>query len=79
MINAIIDVLKCIILATKPLLFGYFQRSLDSPVPIGISSTHGLRALARVCIGSAQQILKIVQDLMDQSLLGSCTYSRDLS
>lgn len=62
---------QCIILATRPLLFHFWQRRLASQRQIHIPSSGGARSLVRICIGAAQQILRTLEVLQSQSLLES--------
>ncbi|GAB7322109.1 hypothetical protein MBLNU13_g03137t2 [Cladosporium sp. NU13] len=62
---------QCIILATRPLLFHFWQRRLASPRPSHIPSSGGARSLVRICIGAAQQIMRTLEVLQSQTLLGA--------
>jgi hypothetical protein len=60
---------QAIILTTKPLLFNFLQKRLEASKPVRITSSGGLRALVRVSVGSAHQIMKILAALQAQALL----------
>ncbi|EME42292.1 hypothetical protein DOTSEDRAFT_175269 [Dothistroma septosporum NZE10] len=62
---------QCLILATRPLLYSFLQKRLESTKPLRVSSSHGARSLVRVCVGSAQQCLNILEALLVQGLLES--------
>ncbi|KAF2174009.1 hypothetical protein M409DRAFT_62193 [Zasmidium cellare ATCC 36951] len=62
---------QCLILATRPLLYSFLQKRLNSSRPLRVSTSHGARSLLRVCIGSAQQTLNILEALQAQCLLES--------
>ncbi|KAM0719662.1 hypothetical protein Q7P37_003793 [Cladosporium fusiforme] len=62
---------QCIILATRPLLFHFWQRRLASPRPVHVPSSGGARSLVRICLGAAQQIMRTLEVLQSQSLLES--------
>ncbi|KAH6612413.1 Zn(II)2Cys6 transcription factor [Boeremia exigua] len=59
----------CIILNTKPLLFSFLQRRVETLKPIRVPSSGGVRSLLRVCVGSARQTTKILAALQSQTLL----------
>ncbi|KAF2017953.1 hypothetical protein BU24DRAFT_162414 [Aaosphaeria arxii CBS 175.79] len=61
---------QAIILAIKPLLFFFFKRRLEASKRIRIPTAGGVRALARIGVGSAQQIMKTLAALRTQDLLG---------
>lgn len=61
---------QCIVLATRPLLFSFWQQRLRSAAPLRIASYRGARSLLRVCVGSAKQTIDILEALQSQSLLG---------
>lgn len=69
---------QCLILATRPLLFSFWQKRLEASGPLHVSPSHGARYLLQACIKSAQQSLHIVSTLKDQCLLESFTpFDRD--
>lgn len=61
---------QSLILATRPLLYSFLQKRLDAMRPLHVSPSRGARSLLRVCVGSAQQCLSILEVLQSQSLLG---------
>lgn len=62
---------QCLILATRPLLFSFWQKRLEASGPLHVSPSHGARYLLRACIKSAQQSLHILSAIKDQCLLES--------
>ncbi|KAF7198465.1 putative transcriptional regulatory protein [Pseudocercospora fuligena] len=60
---------QSLMLATRPLLYSFMQKRLDAPRALRVSSTHGARSLVRVCVGSANQCLDILEALHPQGLL----------
>ncbi|CAK4030524.1 Zn(II)2Cys6 transcription factor [Lecanosticta acicola] len=62
---------QALILATRPLLFSFLQKRLETHKSLRVSSSRGGRSLLRVCVGSAQQCLNILETLQSQSLLES--------
>lgn len=63
------DHTQALMLATRPLLYSFLQRRLETVKSLRISASRGARSLIRVCVGSAQQCLAILEALQSQSLL----------
>lgn len=61
---------QCLILTTRPLLFSFWKRRVESARALHVSTYKGARSLLRVCVASAQQCLNILEALRRQSLLG---------
>ena len=64
---------QCLVLATRPLLFYFWQKRLESRGPLRITSRGGARSLLRVCVSSAKQTMRILEALQGQDLLGKET------
>ncbi|KAI9695084.1 MAG: hypothetical protein M1820_008946 [Bogoriella megaspora] len=60
---------QALILATRPLLYSFLQKRLQTTRPLRVSSSLDARSLVRVCVSSAQQSLKLLKTLQSQSLL----------
>ncbi|KAL9093941.1 MAG: hypothetical protein Q9165_003864 [Trypethelium subeluteriae] len=61
---------QTLILATRPLLYSFLQKRLETTRPLRVSSSSDARSLIRVCVSSAQQSLKLLETLQSQGLLG---------
>jgi len=61
--------LKCIILAIRPVLLCLFESKLQNNTTSPLSDA--VVALLRVCVESAVHVLKIVQVLKEQTLIGT--------
>ncbi|WPH03595.1 Hypothetical protein R9X50_00647700 [Acrodontium crateriforme] len=62
---------SCIILTTRPLLYSFWKKRIESTATIRISARGGVRSLLQVCVASAQDSMKILAALQAQSLLES--------
>ena len=61
---------QCIILTIRPLLYALWQKRVETSAPVRVSSAGSVRSLLRVCVASAHEIMKILDALQAQSLLG---------
>ncbi|KAI9150794.1 transcriptional regulatory protein [Paramyrothecium foliicola] len=60
---------KCIVLATRPLIFCCLKLKLESVAEPNISTHDRISTLLQMCIDSAQQIISILENLHLQGLL----------
>lgn len=70
------ELLQCVILAARPLLFCFLQYRLTATRPSRVPSLGGTRSLLRVSLGAARQILRLLLALQAQGLLGIVAHFR---
>lgn len=76
-------IVQCIVLATRPLLFCFFQIRLES---VGacldlLNTSSTVRSVLQMCLDSSQHVVSILECLQHQGLLGesAAPYSRGSS
>jgi hypothetical protein len=59
-------------LATRPLLFCFLKIQFETPELFAraLGSSKAVTKLMKLCIGSAQQMISILESLQEQGLLG---------
>ncbi|KAF2720209.1 hypothetical protein K431DRAFT_271272 [Polychaeton citri CBS 116435] len=62
---------QCIMLTTRPLLFSFWQKRLQSLTQFRVRSSGGARNLLRMCIASAHQSVELLAALQAHNLLES--------
>ncbi|KAI4235169.1 MAG: hypothetical protein LQ352_008121, partial [Teloschistes flavicans] len=60
---------QCIMLTIRPLLYALWQKRLEAPAPLPVSLGGSVRSLLRICVASANEVIRILTALQAQSLL----------
>lgn len=64
---------RCIVLATRPLLFCFLKIRFESPEHCleALNTSRNVRNLIQMCIDSSQQMINILHSLQSEDLLGN--------